>query len=250
MQVTPIDDTGAVIAHVDLTTEVLAQRTLENAVEEKDQFLATVSHELRTPLTAVLGFAEQLRAGLAEPDDLQAYYDTIADQAREVADLVEDLLLAGRLDTDTITIRPEIVTPAELAASVIRPWTPSRDITVTVGSGVQPVRADPLRARQILRNLVTNAIRHGSEPYLIEIEHHSGVVRFHVVDHGPGVPEEVSDHIWDPYTEASARHGQPGSVGLGLYVSHRLADLMGGSLSHVRRGGATVFTLALPESSD
>ena len=248
MLVTPIEDVGAVVAHVDLTSEVLAQQVLENTVQEKDQFLATVSHELRTPLTAVLGFSEQLREGDVDPADLEAYYATIADQAREVADLVEDLLLAGRLDTDTITIRPEAVDPSALVRSVIRPWSGTVEFAITNATDDAWVYADPLRARQILRNLVTNAIRHGAAPYEIRIDRQSTLTLIRMIDHGPGIPDTAIDSIYDPYTAASSRHGQPGSVGLGLYVSHRLAQLMDGTLTYRRQDNATIFTIALPTS--
>lgn len=245
MQVTAIEAGGAVIAHVDLTTEMLAQRALERTVEEKDEFLATISHELRTPLTAVLGFAEQLESGQAEADELQHHYELIADQARELADLVEDLLVAGRLDADAITIRPEPVVASELIMGVLRPW--EGRLPAPSDSG-RVVYADPLRTRQVLRNLVANSFRHGAEPRTIEVTGDEDSTSIHVRDGGPGVADEALAMMWGPYSAASKGAGQPGSVGLGLHVSRRLAELMGGTLSYSREGSTTVFTLTLPAS--
>ena len=248
MEVAPIPSVGAVISHNDVTADHVARRALEEIVEEKDQFLATVSHELRTPLTAVVGFAEHLRSGDPDPGELPALHGLVADQAREVADLVEDLLMAGRLDTATIAIRPEMLRADEVIAEVVRPWRRSGSIEMEI-DGVHTaveVYADPLRLRQIVRNLVSNAERHGVGPVTISVDHTGDTTRISVSDEGPGIPEEHVDALFRPYALATKVDGQPGSVGLGLYVSRRLAELMGGSLEYGREEHRTVFTLSLP----
>ena len=245
MEVSPIEGIGAVIAHIDMTSEVQARQSLQDIISDKDRFLATVSHELRTPLTAVVGFAEHLRSGHATPEDLPDHIDVLADQAREVADLVEDLLLAGRLDTDTIVIRPEPISAETVITAITRPWTDTT-FDIAIDDDAQTVLADPLRTRQIMRNLVTNAIRHGEPPITIRVHREATTVLIDVIDVGPGVPPASADQLYQPYADLTVMHGQPGSVGLGLYVSQRLAQLMGGTISYRRAGGTTVFTLTLP----
>ena len=245
MEVSPIVGLGAVIAHIDITAEVRARQTLEATISEKDRFLATVAHELRTPLTAVVGFAEHLRSGDARPEELPEHIAVLAEQAREVADLIEDLLLAGRLDTDTIAVRLEPLSIARLVSAVARPWT-GTDIDIRIDEEAQTVLADPLRTRQILRNLVANAVKHGQPPIVIRAHREATLVLVEVIDSGSGVPSALVDHLYEPYTHLASTYGQPGSVGLGLYVSQQLARLMNGTITYRRQDDATVFTLALP----
>ena len=112
--------------------------------------------------------------------------------------------------------------------------------------------ADPLRTRQILRNLVGNAVRHGGGPIAVTASAHTEaagpVVRIDVADHGVGVHFESVGDLFQPYSNASTGHGQPDSVGLGLYVSRRLAQLMDGDLTYTQDGGVTRFTLSLPQA--
>jgi len=105
--------------------------------------------------------------------------------------------------------------------------------------------ADPIRFRQIVRNLVTNAIRYGGDEIQISMSRKGDRVAVCVADDGPGVPEEDRERIFEAYHRAHSSAGQPGSVGLGLTVSRTLAELMGGSLSYSKNGLST-FVLDLP----
>jgi signal transduction histidine kinase len=105
---------------------------------------------------------------------------------------------------------------------------------------------DPLRFRQILRNLITNARRYGGPNIRLGIKHAIDTVSVSVVDDGPGVPPEMVESIFQPYRSAHDQAGQPGSVGLGLAVSRSISDLMGGNLSYDRCEQETWFTLTLP----
>lgn len=107
--------------------------------------------------------------------------------------------------------------------------------------------ADPLRFRQIVRNLLSNATRYGGDKIWIEIEDRAETITVSVVDNGDGVPVALEKRIFEAYERGN--HGavaQPGSVGLGLAVSRRLADLMGGTLEYRRVDGTTRFELSLP----
>lgn len=247
METTPVPGVGAVVAHYDTTGNHLAREALEETVHAKDQFLATVSHELRTPLTAVVGFAQQLRDQALTADELGEVHEMIADQAREVADLVEDLLLVGRLDTGTIAIASQPVEVSEVVEAVVRPWALqlAGEIELDLPGRRLEILSDPLRLRQIVRNLVSNAIRHGDTPVSIRVRGDDTSAVVEVRDAGSGIPDHLLEDLFEPYATASAVR-LPGSVGLGLYVSRRLAGLLGGTLEYRRDDGATVFRLVLP----
>ena len=107
--------------------------------------------------------------------------------------------------------------------------------------------ADPHRTRQILRNLVANALRHGGQEIAIRCGVRRGSTEAYarVCDDGPGIPEELGDTLFQPY-QHGRREGQTESIGLGLYLSRNLARLMGGDVVYSRAGGETVFEMSLP----
>lgn len=223
-----------------------AYRRLEQLIESRDEFVASVSHELRTPLTVVVGLANELKESLGDftRDEVLEFIDLIAEQGGEVANIVEDLLVVARAEIDKVTVIPEQVDLRELVESVVAGLNGERSPEI---AGDAPAAwADPLRLRQVLRNLLTNAVRYGGEEVRVELGTMGRRVRVEVCDNGPGVAAPDGDKIFDAYQRAHDRKGQPASVGLGLTVSRQLAHLMGGELSYGRREGWTVFTLALP----
>lgn len=244
-----VPEVGAVVSHWDVTGEHRMQTWLESVVEAKDEFLASVAHHLRTPLTAVVGFADLLRTEAVDEAERSMMLDVVADEARVVADLVEDLMLAGRLDSETITWRSEEVPVASVVAQVVGPVQRASGIPIDVAlpEGLV-VQGDSLRIRQILRNLMANAVRHGAAPFGVEASSDGVSATVVVVDRGGGAPglDGVEDFV--PYT--SKRDGtQPSTVGLGLHVAQRLARHMGGELSYRRVGAESRFSLTLPLSS-
>lgn len=241
-------ETGAVISHWDITDELFATATLEDTIRAKDAFIASVSHELRTPLTAVLGLAEVLRSGAVPMEDAGELVSLIADQAQEVSLIVEDLLVTGRLESNTLTIHPSTFDVAEEVMRVIQPWIRigSMDIEVGFEAAGVPAFADPLRVRQILRNLIVNARRHGLPPVTVTGTMSEGWCVVKVTDRGKGIPRDAEARLFDPYARFGPADGQPLSVGLGLHVARRLARLMGGDLTYRRQDPETVFELTLP----
>lgn len=246
MAAVPTEQPGAVVVHWDITDERFAREALEETIRMKDEFIAGISHELRTPLSVVVGLAELMRSGDYGSDDLAEFQHLIADQAQEMALIVEDLLTAGRIDSRTLTIRPEKIDLRNEIQKVILPW--NRDGVTEIETPDEdelPAFADPLRVRQILRNLVSNAVRYGRPPVLIEEEKTPAFTRLRVIDHGDGIPIGVEERIFEQYATFSSAEGQPSSVGLGLHVARRLARLMGGDLTYRREGTTTVFELTL-----
>jgi two-component system sensor histidine kinase ChiS len=110
--------------------------------------------------------------------------------------------------------------------------------------------ADPLRFRQIVRNLVTNAFRYGGSNVSLQTHCKDGALTLAVNDDGAGIPADQRDAIFEPYHRAHIAHGVPGSVGLGLTVARQLAVLMDGDLEYVRSGAVSTFQLRLPVDPD
>jgi signal transduction histidine kinase len=224
------------ITHMRARTEAMAE-----IVRAKDEFIANVSHELRTPLTAVIGMTSEL-AGPGEIDNemRDEMLTLVAEQASEMANIVEDLLVAARAEVGTVDVEPRPVDLLrELTATLeglgMAVDVPDRDLPQVV--------ADPRRVRQILRNLLTNAQRYGGPGLRIVVGALRDSVWLEVRDDGIGIPDEDADRIFEPYVTA----GGEGSVGLGLSVARQLAGLMGGSLVYERSAGESVFRLQLPK---
>lgn len=220
------------------------RRRLEQAIRSKDDLIASVSHELRTPLTAVVGLADEMAASAFEfdPAMMGELAAVVADQSRELAHLVEDLLVAARVESGGLTIRCTEVRLLTEAQVVVDAVGGGASITVEGWDGV--ALADPLRCRQIIRNLVTNALRYGGQEIVVSVFETGDGVHLTVSDDGPGVPEADAESIFEPYVRS--QQIAPGSVGVGLAVSRNLSELMGGALEYRRDEGRTTFCLILP----
>ncbi|MCB2223751.1 MAG: PAS domain S-box protein [Actinobacteria bacterium] len=239
--------TGLIGVAVDVSDQARASAALEESVRSKDRFVATVSHELRTPLTAVVGFAHELRNRMAtlSQAEIAGYVDMIKDQAVEVGDLVEDLLVASRTEQGTVAVNPE---PIDLWGEVDAVLA-ARHLDVALNlerhGGEAKVMGDPMRVRQIVRNLLTNAERHGGRHVTVRVVKTAEVVSLFVIDDGPGVAEQDRSAMFEPY-RAVGEDARSESVGLGLSVSRSLARLMGGDLTYVYYRDHSFFEVRLP----
>jgi PAS domain S-box-containing protein len=236
----------------DISDRIATEQRLEQLVRSKDDFVASVSHELRTPLTAVVGLAQELRSGWDQftHEELTEFISLIADQGTEVANIVEDLLVAARADIGRIVINREETQIDEQIRAVLTTLGLADDTHISVLSDVGArALADEARVRQIIRNLVTNAVRYGGNQIELAVGRRNGSVTVTVTDDGPGIPEERRDAIFEPYERAHAVDSQPASVGLGLTVSRQLAHLMGGDLTYQLGPRGSSFELSLPAYS-
>ena len=224
---------------------------LKELSRAKDQFLASISHELRTPLTGVVGFAELLRDGNGDLTEVerQAMLGSIADQASDLAAIIDDLLVAARSELHLLAVDRAPVSARSEVAKVLETAGPWRcgDVEVVVEGDRDPwVVGDSARVRQILRNLLSNACRYGGDHIKIRLfgDGDDGFIR--VADDGEGVPEGEVERIFEPYHRAHSQDTQPAAIGVGLSVSRQLARLMDGDLVYRREGGWSVFELRLP----
>ncbi|MGH8915906.1 MAG: ATP-binding protein [Acidimicrobiia bacterium] len=241
------DFSRAVFTVIDVTDHRNEERRMSELVQAKNQFLASVSHEIRTPLTAILGFANLLDEDpTLDGEDRRLMVSSIAHHAQEVADLVEDLLVAARADMGQIEVTNidfDVMTQVRRTLGAGGSFT--NDVGLHAEAG--PVRAngDPARVRQIVRNLLTNAERYGGSDVAISVKQSEGQVLVTVTDDGPGLPKREWEKIFEPYHRWHDSPGRPGSVGIGLAISRQLAGLMGGTLRYRHEEGVSSFVLAL-----
>ncbi len=223
-----------------------AYERLEELLRSKDAFVASVSHELRTPLTVVSGMALELSERWADlsAEEMAEFTLLLVEQSQDMSDLIEDLLVAARANIGNVTVVSE---PIELerqvksvVASINAPA--GRRISTHLNRGI--VDADAIRVRQIVRNLITNAIRYGGPNVDVVMSSTAGTHVVEVIDDGQGISLEDRDRVFIAYERAHHAEGQPESVGLGLTVSRTLAELMGGSLTYAF-DGHSVFRLEL-----
>ncbi|MFQ5553819.1 MAG: sensor histidine kinase [Acidimicrobiia bacterium] len=169
-------------------------------------------------------------------------------EAFDLTYLVEDLLVFGRGDDGDLVVDEIPVDLRVELARVLEPIDRPKGTTVeTIGDAV--ACGDPTRIRQVIRNLLTNAFRYGGSRITVAPGRHDVMVRLVVCDDGEGIPSEYVNKIFEPYHQAHAAPTLPGSVGLGLAASLRLARRMGGDLVYERRDDETVFALTLPVPS-
>jgi two-component system, OmpR family, sensor kinase len=227
-----------------------AERTESNT--RLRRFIADASHELRTPLTSIRGYSEMLRRGASKsPTDAEVARRRIEEESVRMSVLVDDMLLIARLDQG----RPLESKPVDLqaiasdAAADARAVAPQREITLTAPDHVV-VNGDDTRLRQVLGNLVRNAIVHTPQPTAIEIAVSTvdGVGRVSVADHGPGLQTQELDRIFEPFYRADpSRSRDSGGAGLGLSIVSAVVSAHGGRVTvSETSGGGTTFEVELP----
>lgn len=237
---------GVTLTGCDVTDRETARSNLEDLIASKDRFVASISHELRTPLTAVLGFAEQLRQSEALVDEDREYIELVAQQSAEMAGIIEDLLVVVRADLDLLALNRKPIDLTTEAEAVCRGLHPRLRRSMFLDLGDAKAAADPMRVRHIVRNLVTNADRYGGERLVVATRSDGGVAVVEVRDDGPPIPVDRVERMFRPYESEGRDRGMPSAIGLGLAVSRRLAELMGGTLMYRHEDGWSIFRLELP----
>jgi len=214
----------------------------------KTELLANVSHELRTPLAGVVGFAQLLRddTGLLTDADRTEAIRSIAEQSFELAALIDDLLIAARYEIGELSVTAVRTSLRAQAAQVLENWDQRIAATITLEGETGPAVADPARVRQIVRNLISNALRYGGPKIGVLLTSDETTTNIQVRDNGPGIPTESEEHIFDAYYRVPGQSQHAASIGLGLAVSRDLARLMNGDITYRRHEGETIFELQLP----
>jgi len=211
----------------------------------RDDFVANASHEFRTPLTSIYGFSQIIEDDEDVPDATREIAGLISTEAADLFRMVEDLLTTARLDAGALTYQLEPVDAFEVADEVIRSF---QQGPLELEVEVQPVAiyADALRSRQVLRNLVSNALKYGGPIVRVSGRTASGWYLFTVADNGSGVPVELEDRLFQRFMHRGTQFVVPGGVGLGLSIVRSLADGMGGAVAYRRVNDWSYFDLRLP----
>ena len=226
-------------------SELLLRVESERAINKsKDEFIANVSHELRTPLTGIVGFAQLLRDSELDQSDLEIVR-LIVDQSADLSRMVDDLLTAARADANALTINRRPVAIRREVDEVIR-FIELMQTEIDVNCQEATVVIDPERFRQVLRNLLVNARKHGGSTIRVRGSIKEGSYVCTVIDDGPGVPEHVRERLFSRFVHTGEAPVIMGSVGLGLAIVRELCRLMGCEVSYRRVRGETWFSITMP----
>jgi PAS domain S-box-containing protein len=240
---------GTVYAFRDLTSD----RALE---ELRQDLVATVSHELRTPLAAIYGSALTLRRGdvKLEEELRNKLLEVIVEESERLAVIVNDLLLASQLDSGRLQVNIERCDPRTLADTVVeaaRTHLPRNvELSITASGKLPAVEADPEQLRQVLTNLVDNAVKYSPEGGAVEVklEAHDGYLRFAVKDGGIGISAVEQRRIFEKFYRVDPQMtGGIGGTGLGLYISRELIRRVDGRIwVESKLGSGSSFFIEIP----
>jgi signal transduction histidine kinase/ActR/RegA family two-component response regulator len=218
-------------------------RDLERANQAKNEFLANMSHEIRTPMTAILGYAELCLAPDIPETDRRRYAEIIHQNGEHLLSVINDILDVSKIEAGRMTVEPTLCSPFEVVSEVralmeVRAREKGLELAVErQGAIPELVRTDPTRLRQILLNLLNNAIKFTEQGRVVlrfGIEHAPDTERlaFEVEDTGVGLSSDQIERVFKPFVQADTSTTRKyGGSGLGLAISRTLARMLGGDLS-------------------
>jgi len=258
---------GMVVNARDITERKRAEEALQRAKAEaeesreiaeranraKSDFLSRMSHELRTPMNSILGFAQVLSRKELPPDQRKAV-DHILKAGRHLLNLINEVLDISRIEANRqqMSLEPvRVVAVVHETLSLIRPLAAQRGCTIEepVLDDEWHVQADRQRLAQVLLNLLSNAAKYNRPGGSISVtaEPLDDRLRVHVTDTGPGIPNDKLEHLFVPFERLGAEQSDVEGTGLGLALSKRLVEAMGGELTVTSAlGVGTTFTVELP----
>jgi len=217
----------------------------------KTDFVSVVSHELRTPLTSIIGALSTLKRPELLPDDprAQQLIDMADKQSHRLRTLIEDLLVMSRLEAASLPVRPADIEIGSFISELLQSLPDAERVHVTIDPVARRLTTDPDLFARVITNLVENALKYGGGSDIeIRTAGLRDEVRISVIDHGPGIPYEKHDLIFERFTQLQPHATRStGGAGLGLSIVKGLAEAMGGRVwFEPTVGGGATFTVALP----
>ena len=247
------DGRGAKAPSVVVLRDVTQARAARAA---RDAFLGVLSHELRTPITTIYGGSELLQRGL-EPERREEVITDIRVESERLARLVEDLLVMTRIERGTVEIGDEPILIQRLLPSVVRAFVGQRPdvaVSLNLSERLSAVRGEPTYVEQVVRNLLTNAVRYGNgaeSGIKITAEEGQDEVVVRVLDSGSGLAGSDPEKLFELFYRSEAARSVPGGAGIGLFVCRNLVEAMGGRIwarSREEGGAEFGFTLLVVDS--
>lgn len=253
---------GVIVLLQDVTERVAreeqlrsAMRRAEEASEAKSAFIASTSHELRTPLSAILGYSDLVAGEIAGPVNprQKEFIGRIKLSALHLMSLIEEILTFSRVEAGKESLHFEACDLAAIAREAIALVEPQAirgglELTLVTPDELQAV-SDSQKLRQILVNLLGNAVKFTEAGFVrLQLLLQDGRALFHVRDTGPGIQPDQMERIFEAFTQADqSRTRRKGGTGLGLAVSRKLAELLGGALTvQSSPGHGSDFALTIP----
>jgi len=219
-------------------------------------FVSLVSHELRSPMAAVIGAARTLqeRWRALSPEQREAFLALIGDETQRLATLIGDVLHTSQIEAGTFSYSFSDVDLSRLVEDAVATASLGQDevrVTGAVSSGLPAIRGDRERLRQVLGNLIENAVKYSpmGEEVQVRAQPDNGRVKISVVDRGPGIPHDQQRLIFEKFGRADVAGGSKPGTGLGLFIARSIAEAHGGTLDvHSSPEQGSTFTLTLPAS--
>ncbi len=231
------------------TEELERQRAeLDVLAREKERILSSVSHDLRAPLTAIQGFVEILdeRWGELDVDQARQFLRRSANRARQMNQMLADLLDASRHEHVEMTPRPCDLPVANVLHDVVHGLR-GADHGVVVAEAHGEVHVDPAHLERIVANLIENARKYGAPPIVVSAHEAGQEVHVRIRDHGGGIPDDFLPKLFTPFAQARPPTiPAGGGIGLGLSIVHQLAHANGGAVSYEPEADGSSFVVTLP----
>ncbi|MFN2237823.1 MAG: ATP-binding protein [Thermoanaerobaculia bacterium] len=248
----PIRSGGSVVGAILVVRDISALQELDR---KKDEFLSVASHELRTPLTTIRGYAQLLTQMLFEigPAERATYLKSMLSEIDRMMGLITELLDVSRIQRNRLQVHPQDLDWAEFVGGLVEEMAmqhAGRKIELHAPERDVRLAADPQRMRQVIDNLISNALKYSADGSLVEVSIEGGPdsVVTRIRDRGIGIPEDELPHLFERFHRArnvSSRYY--GGLGLGLYISKAIVAAHGGTIEvETAEGGGSTFSVVLP----